>query len=88
MEFVINDSLPRIPHKKHWQFCVGSGHALLALRTAKKARTTMASIAIRAIISPSSSLSRQKTISVSAANRFLHQPFPAPTPCAAAAYGA
>ena len=21
------------PHKKHWQFCVGSGHALLALRT-------------------------------------------------------
>ena len=33
MEFTINGSLPRIPHKKHWQFCVGSGHALLALRT-------------------------------------------------------
>ena len=33
MEFVINESLPRIPHKKHWQFCVGSPHALMALRT-------------------------------------------------------
>lgn len=22
-----------VPHQKHWQFCVGSGHALLALRT-------------------------------------------------------
>ena len=33
MEFTINGSLPRVPHKKHWQFCVGSGHALLALRT-------------------------------------------------------
>ncbi len=33
MEVTINSSLPRIPHKKHWQFCVGSGHALLALRT-------------------------------------------------------
>ena len=33
MEFTINSSLPRISHKKHWQFCVGSGHALLALRT-------------------------------------------------------
>ena len=33
MEFKIDGSLPRIPHKKHWQFCVGSGHALLALRT-------------------------------------------------------
>ena len=32
MEFVIDGSLPRVPHKKHWQFCVGSGHALLALR--------------------------------------------------------
>lgn len=33
MEFTINSSLPRIPHKKHWQFCVGSAHALMALRT-------------------------------------------------------
>ena len=33
MEFVIRSDAPRIPHKKHWQFCVGSGHALLALRT-------------------------------------------------------
>ena len=33
MEFRISADLPRIPHKKHWQFCVGSGHALLALRT-------------------------------------------------------
>ena len=33
MEFTIASGLPRIPHKKHWQFCVGSGHALLALRT-------------------------------------------------------
>ena len=33
MEFTIRADAPRIPHKKHWQFCVGSGHALLALRT-------------------------------------------------------
>ena len=33
MEFVIRADAPRIPHRKHWQFCVGSGHALLALRT-------------------------------------------------------
>lgn len=33
MEFMIRANAPRIPHKKHWQFCVGSGHALLALRT-------------------------------------------------------
>ena len=33
MEFFIRSDAPRIPHKKHWQFCVGSGHALLALRT-------------------------------------------------------
>ncbi len=33
MEFLIRSDTPRIPHKKHWQFCVGSGHALLALRT-------------------------------------------------------
>ncbi len=32
MEFTIRENLPRIPHKKHWQFCVGSGHAQLALR--------------------------------------------------------
>ena len=33
MELLIRSDAPRIPHKKHWQFCVGSGHALLALRT-------------------------------------------------------
>ena len=33
MEFTIPTDAKRIPHKKHWQFCVGSGHALLALRT-------------------------------------------------------
>lgn len=33
MEFFIQKDTPVIPHKKHWQFCVGSGHALLALRT-------------------------------------------------------
>ena len=33
MEFLIKGDAKRIPHKKHWQFCVGSGHALLALRT-------------------------------------------------------
>ena len=33
MEIRIDGSLPRVPHKRHWQFCVGSGHALLALRT-------------------------------------------------------
>ena len=32
MELTIKSGLPRLPHKKHWQFCVGSGHALLALR--------------------------------------------------------
>jgi len=32
MEFIINGSLPRIPHKRHWQFCVGSAHAQMALR--------------------------------------------------------
>lgn len=33
LEFHINSTLPRIPHKKHWQFCVGSAHAQMALRT-------------------------------------------------------
>lgn len=28
----IPSNVPLIPHKRHWQFCVGSGHALLALR--------------------------------------------------------
>ena len=32
-EIFINSSLPRVPHQKHWQFCVGSPHALMALRT-------------------------------------------------------
>lgn len=33
MNISISKNTPLIPHKKHWQFCVGSGHALLALRT-------------------------------------------------------
>ena len=33
MEFLIKKDAPRVAHKKHWRFCVGSGHALLALRT-------------------------------------------------------
>lgn len=33
MELTISAGARRYPHKKHWQFCVGSGHALLALRT-------------------------------------------------------
>ena len=33
MAFTIRKDAARVPHKKHWQFCVGSGHAQLALRT-------------------------------------------------------
>ena len=33
MELTIRQNAKTLPHKKHWQFCVGSGHALLALRT-------------------------------------------------------
>ncbi|MBQ9007743.1 MAG: hypothetical protein IJ088_00210 [Clostridia bacterium] len=33
MEIHIPANAPLIPHRRHWQFCVGSGHALLALRT-------------------------------------------------------
>ena len=33
MEFRIARNTPTFPHDRHWQFCVGSGHALLALRT-------------------------------------------------------
>ena len=33
MEFIVRKDAAVFPHKKHWQFCVGSGHALLALRT-------------------------------------------------------
>lgn len=33
MEFVIRKDTPTVPHKKHWQFCTGSAHALMALRT-------------------------------------------------------
>ena len=29
----LSKDTPLVPNKKHWQFCVGSGHALLALRT-------------------------------------------------------
>ena len=32
-EFHIRSTQKGYPNKKHWQFCVGSGHALLALRT-------------------------------------------------------
>ena len=33
MDIRIPQNAPILPHKRHWQFCVGSGHALLALRT-------------------------------------------------------
>lgn len=33
MKFEIRKDAKTYPNKKHWQFCVGSGHALLALRT-------------------------------------------------------
>lgn len=33
MDIRISSTAPTVPHKRHWQFCVGSGHALLALRT-------------------------------------------------------
>ena len=33
MRFLVRGDGKTVPHKKHWQFCVGSGHALLALRT-------------------------------------------------------
>ena len=32
MELVISKNMLEIPFHKHWQFCVGSGHAPLALR--------------------------------------------------------
>ena len=32
MDFVIRADAPRGAHKRHWQYCVGSGHAALALR--------------------------------------------------------
>jgi xylan 1,4-beta-xylosidase len=33
MYFEIKESTPRVANNKHWQFCVGSGQAVLALRT-------------------------------------------------------
>ena len=33
MEIKIGKDVKYIPHRRHWQFCVGSGHAKLALRT-------------------------------------------------------
>ena len=33
MEFLIRRDCPTTAHKKHWRFCIGSGHATLALRT-------------------------------------------------------
>jgi len=33
MLFEIKNSTPRIANNKHWQFCVGSGQAVLAMRT-------------------------------------------------------
>ena len=32
MKYVIRRDAPVTAHKRHWQFCVGSGHAVLALR--------------------------------------------------------
>ena len=32
MDYIIRRDAPVVAHKKHWQFCVGSGHAVLALR--------------------------------------------------------
>lgn len=32
MKYVIKRDAPVMPHNRHWQFCVGSGHAVLALR--------------------------------------------------------
>jgi xylan 1,4-beta-xylosidase len=33
MDFEIKKDMRTYPHKRHWQFCVGSGHAALAMRT-------------------------------------------------------
>jgi hypothetical protein len=33
INFEIKESTPRTSNNKHWQFCVGSGKAALALRT-------------------------------------------------------
>lgn len=33
MDIAFSANAPVVPHRRHWQFCVGSGHALLALRT-------------------------------------------------------
>lgn len=33
MKFDIKKTMPTVPHKRHWQFCVGSCHAALAMRT-------------------------------------------------------
>lgn len=33
MDFFISKNTPTVPHRRHWQFCVGSGHAKLAHRT-------------------------------------------------------
>ena len=33
MKFTIPANAPAKPFHKHWQFCVGSGHAAMAMRT-------------------------------------------------------
>ena len=38
MEIRIRKNTPSHPHQKHWQFCVGSGHALLALPRGRNGR--------------------------------------------------
>ena len=42
MYFEIKESTPRVENNKHWQFCVGSGQARLALRTDYKEQLTYA----------------------------------------------
>ena len=41
-KFEINDLTPRVRNNKHWQFCVGSGQAVLALRTDYTKQLTIA----------------------------------------------
>lgn len=38
MEILIPKTAETYPNKKHWQFCVGSGHTLLAFRKGYTAR--------------------------------------------------
>ena len=51
MNFEIKESTPRVANNKHWQFCVGSGQAVLALRTdyAKQLAFTHRELGIRRV---------------------------------------